>query len=107
MLTAGQIRQLVSSMADDAAVPLYVKYNRVDNRYIFVRIDDASTIKPQGALCDETDPQGIFLTLSLVGAEEIEPEACDECGAAYPEDADDLLGDFHAESCSLHPKNVV
>lgn len=35
------------------------------------------------------------------------PNTCDECGATYPAWIEFGFGTFHAESCSLHPQNVV
>lgn len=31
---------------------------------------------------------------------------CDECGHAIPDTAE-MVNTYHAESCSLHPNNVV
>jgi hypothetical protein len=73
MLTAGDIRKLIDGKPDDFEVPIYMGYNDVDNEYIFVRLDDASTT-PSGNTHKAVDePDGICLTLSLVDSENSDP----------------------------------
>lgn len=35
------------------------------------------------------------------------PSACEECGQAVPDVTPSMMNAAHAESCSLHPSNVV
>src|SRR6476660_6719759 len=70
MITAGELRALISGKPDTQTIPLYIKYDQVTCKSIFVRTEALSTTRPEGAICNEKDPPGLYLTVSLVGSED-------------------------------------
>lgn len=65
-----------------------------------LRPEDASCYV---ALCYFTDKAKAEFPEFFVADE----EECDECGEMIPNDEPNSVNDWHAESCSLHPHNVV
>ncbi len=53
--------------------------------------------------CDDPEIELVY-TIDDHDVEDIEdtPEECDECGAVFPNNAPDILGSYHKDSCSLY-----
>jgi hypothetical protein len=87
--TVGDLRRATAGLPDDA--PIYYAYNEVADKYIFVRIDGITTERPPHGLSQPTDPAGLHIVMSTVGADDIEDGGDDDepVDNSYVVEADD------------------